>query len=186
MVDGYTTMANFPYSQRKTLSSLTADSLATTSKTAKQPNDQINYIRNSVKATVDAYTGKVTLYAWDPTDPVLKAWTSVFPGLVQPRSRRCRRRSSAHVRYPEDLFKVQRSMLGKYHVDNPVTFYNVERQMDRPDDDPNDAPERTSRRTTCWRRRRHGSRRPEPQFQLTTPMNVNSSTYLAAYHQRRQ
>ena len=87
MVDGYTTMNNFPYSQRNSLSTLTADSLSQTGKTASQPNDSINYIRNSVKATVDSYTGKVTLYAWDNTDPVLRAWMKVFPGLVQPKSR---------------------------------------------------------------------------------------------------
>ena len=60
-----------------------------------------------MKATVDAYTGKVTLYAWDATDPVLKAWTKVFPGLVQPQSS-MPAGVLAHVRYPEDLFKVQR------------------------------------------------------------------------------
>ena len=53
---------------------------------AAQAKDRINYIRNSVKATVDAYDGTVRLYAWDPTDPVLKTWMKAFPGTVQPRS----------------------------------------------------------------------------------------------------
>ena len=60
MVDGYTTMANYPYSERQSLSGLTTDSLTTTNRTATQPNSEINYIRNSVKATVDAYDGTVT------------------------------------------------------------------------------------------------------------------------------
>ena len=65
---------------------MTSDSLSTTGKTATQPDDQINYIRNSVKATVDAYTGKVTLYNFDTTDPILRAWSKAFPGLIQPES----------------------------------------------------------------------------------------------------
>ena len=83
ILDGYTTLSNYPYSRAGSLSTLTSDSLSATGKTAKQPNDQINYIRNSVKATVDAYTGKVTLYQWDDSDPVLKAWMKIFPNAGQ-------------------------------------------------------------------------------------------------------
>ncbi len=178
MVDGYTTMDGFPYSQHNSLSTLTSDSLSTNDKTARQPNDQINYIRNSVKATVDAYTGKVTLYAWDPTDPLLKAWMSVFQGLVQPRSS-MPSDVMAHVRYPEDLFKVQRSLLGTYHVDNAQTFYSSTDKWTVPVD-PNTG----------------GANQPPyyvvaaapgsndlttPQFQLTTPMIVNNNQNMAAY-----
>ena len=87
MVDGYTTMANYPYSERQSLSSLTTDSLTTTNRTATQPNSDINYIRNSVKATVDAYDGTVTSTSGTTNDPVLKAWMKAFPGLVQPAVR---------------------------------------------------------------------------------------------------
>ena len=68
IVDGYTTMANYPYSERQSLSELTH-----TSRRQGQKDTQINYIRNSVKATVDAYDGTVKLYAWDESDPVLQA-----------------------------------------------------------------------------------------------------------------
>ena len=79
------------------------------------PTDQINYMRNAVKATVDAYTGEVKLYAWDDTDPILQAWRA--------RSRTpCSDRDQipsdllAHLRYPEDMFKVQRFQYARYHV----------------------------------------------------------------------
>jgi hypothetical protein len=181
MVDAYTTMDNFPYSSRQSLSTLTNDSLAATNKTAKQPDDEINYIRNSVKATVDGYTGKVTLYAWDQSDPLLQAWEQVFPGLITPKSAMP---SSvlAHVRYPEDLFKVQRTLLGSYHVDDPVQFYNVSRKWTVPKDNTD------STATTDASQPPYYVLAAPPtgnsalaQFQLTSPMNVNNSTYLAAY-----
>src|SRR5262249_38354751 len=137
MVDGYTTMDNYPYSQRNSLAALTSDSVTAADRVAGQPNDQINYIRNSVKATVDAYTGKVTVYSWNQEknpDPVLKAWESVFPGVVQSQSS-MPQVVTDHVRYPEDLFKVQRTMLGSYHVNDPVAFYNVSQKWTVPTDD---------------------------------------------------
>ena len=86
VVDAYTTINNYPYSQRNSLSSLTANSLTTQDRTAGQPNSDVNYIRNSVKATVDAYDGTVHLYQWGGKDPVLNAWKKVFPGLIQKNS----------------------------------------------------------------------------------------------------
>ncbi|MBT2501491.1 UPF0182 family protein [Curtobacterium sp. ISL-83] len=118
VVDGYTTTDAYPYSQSQSLQ----DSINGTESSAYR-TDQVNYIRNSVKATVDAYTGKVTLYAWDTTDPVLKTWQKIFPTSMKPVSS-----MSAglldHVRYPTDLFKVQRSILGTYHVTNANSFYS--------------------------------------------------------------
>jgi uncharacterized membrane protein (UPF0182 family) len=76
-----------------------------------------------VKATVDAYDGTVTLYAWDTTDPLLRSWMNIFPGTVKPRSE-MPAELVAHVRYPEDMFKVQRDRLAKYHVTDPGAFYN--------------------------------------------------------------
>ena len=80
-------------------------------------------MRNSVKAVVDAYDGSVTLYQWDDQDPVLRAWESIFPGAVTPMSQMSAD-LMAHMRYPEDLFKVQRTVLAKYHVTDPAEFYS--------------------------------------------------------------
>jgi uncharacterized membrane protein (UPF0182 family) len=184
MVDAYTTLNNYPYSERQSLSSLTNDSLSATDKTASQPNDSINYIRNSVKATVDAYTGKVTLYQWDNKDPVLKAWMSIFPGIVQPGSMGSQMPEAirSHVRYPEDLFEVQRAMLAQYHVDNPVTFYNVGDKWTVPNDPTTTAGVPTAHQPPYYvlAAPADGSSN-QPVFQLTSPMNVNNSTYLASF-----
>jgi uncharacterized membrane protein (UPF0182 family) len=182
IVDGYTTTNNYPYSERQSLSSLTNDSLSQSDKTAQQPNDSINYIRNSVKATVDAYTGKVTLYQWDGSDPVLKAWMSVFPGLVKPGNKGSQMPASIldHVRYPEDLFEVQRSTLALYHVDNPVTFYNVGDKWTVPQD-PTDPGANQPPYYVLAAPPTGSSTASSTEFQLTSPMNVNNSTYLAAY-----
>ena len=123
IIDGYTTTSNYPMADLLDLSNVTSDSLTTRGQAvAGQQTDEINYIRNSVKATVDAYDGTVTLYAWDETDPMLKAWQGAFPGVVQPRSN-ISPDLLAHLRYPEDLFKVQRTALSTYHVTDPITFY---------------------------------------------------------------
>ncbi|MCY1228234.1 hypothetical protein D9M72_405350 [compost metagenome] len=122
IVDGYTTSQYYPYSQQEQLSAATADSQTTAGRTVALPNSSVNYIRNSVKATVDAYDGSVTLYAWDDQDPVLKAWQNVFPTSLKPYSEMSGALMS-HVRYPEDLFKVQRELLGRYHVTQPDNFY---------------------------------------------------------------
>jgi len=124
IVDGYTTSNNYPYSSRVSLSDATSDSLTTrTIGNGITPLDQINYMRNSVKAVVDAYDGTVTLYAWDPTDPVLQTWMKAFPGTVEPRTA-MDTSLLAHVRYPQDVFKVQRTILSRYHVTDASTFYN--------------------------------------------------------------
>ncbi|HEU5472546.1 MAG TPA: UPF0182 family protein [Actinophytocola sp.] len=123
IVDGYTTLENFPYAQRTPLGQVTTDSLG--SGVARQADRSISYIRNSVKATVDAYDGTVTLYAIDDQDPVLKAWTNVFPGTVKPKSD-ITKSLSEHFRYPEDLFKVQRDLLSKYHVSDPREFFSTQ------------------------------------------------------------
>ncbi|MEE2521342.1 UPF0182 family protein [Pseudarthrobacter sp. J75] len=122
IVDGYTTSQYFPYSEQAQLSAATADSQTTAGRSAALPNSTVNYIRNSVKATVDAYDGTVELFAWDDQDPVLKAWQNVFPTSVKPYSEMTADVMS-HVRYPEDLFKVQRELLGKYHVTDPVSLF---------------------------------------------------------------
>ncbi|HKR48379.1 MAG TPA: UPF0182 family protein, partial [Pseudonocardiaceae bacterium] len=119
ILDGYTTLDNYPYAQRTVLGAATTDSLSGVS---RLPNDEISYIRNSVKATVDAYDGTVTLYAVDESDPVLRTWMNVFPGTVQPSSA-ISAKLREHFRYPQDLFKVQREMLARYHVNDPSVFF---------------------------------------------------------------
>jgi uncharacterized protein len=134
IVDGYTTAAEYPYSERTSLADATRDTNTESRvSVAAQAKDQINYIRNSVKATVDAYDGTVKLYAWDPTDPVLKTWMKAFPGTVQPRSA-IPADLLPHLRYPEDLFKVQRRILARYHVQNPQAFYGGQDFWEIPND----------------------------------------------------
>jgi uncharacterized membrane protein (UPF0182 family) len=130
IIDGYTTINNFPYSQQTQLGAATNDSL---NGVARQGNSSINYIRNSVKATVDAFTGKVTLYSIDDKEPVLNAWEKVFPGLVKPSSEISADLRS-HFRYPEDLFKIQRELLSRYHVSNPQEFYSQQAFWSVPQD----------------------------------------------------
>ncbi|HEY6746453.1 MAG TPA: UPF0182 family protein, partial [Mycobacteriales bacterium] len=124
IVDGYTTLNNYPYSERQTLGELAADS-RTGQGTRALPRQDVNYIRNSVKATVNAYTGKVTLYEFDEKDPVLKTWMRAYPGIVQPKSA-ISPQLKDHLRYPEDLFKVQRELLTRYHVTDPRQFFNTQ------------------------------------------------------------
>jgi len=80
-------------------------------------------VRNSVKAVVDAYDGSVKLYQWDDKDPILKAWQKVFPGSVTPMSQMSAD-LIAHMRYPEDLFNVQRTIMASYHVNDAAEFYS--------------------------------------------------------------
>ena len=143
IVDGYTTSDGYPYSQRTSVDAATRDTLTTgTTAVRAQKAGEINYIRNSVKATVDAYDGTVTLYTWDSQDPVLKTWKRIFPGLVKPHSA-IPADLMTHLRYPEDLFKVQRDILAKYHVTDASAFYVGQDFWRIPDDPtkPGDTPQ---------------------------------------------
>ncbi len=129
MVDCYTVSSNYPYSTPHNIP------------VAPGAYEQLNYIRNSVKATVNAYTGQVQLYLADPTDPIAQTWNHVFPGLMKPFSE-LPVGLRAHVRYPEDLFRVQRAIYATYHVDDPRIFYLKEDAWtipDEPTSDPNAA-----------------------------------------------
>ncbi|MDO3645728.1 UPF0182 family protein [Nocardia mangyaensis] len=117
IVDAYTTIDGYPYAARTSLSALSGDD-----PTAPGSQREISYARNSVKATVDAYDGTVTLYQVDEQDPVLAAWMRVFPGTVEPEDA-ISEDLRAHFRYPEDLFVIQREMLARYHVDEPREFF---------------------------------------------------------------
>ncbi|MFJ9678733.1 UPF0182 family protein [Streptomyces sp. NPDC101194] len=133
VVDAYTTTNGYPYASRTTLGDTTADSLTTNQRAVVAQQNQVNYIRNSVKATVDAYDGTVKLYEWDTKDPVLKTWRKAFPGTVQPRAD-IPQQLMDHLRYPQDLFKVQRELLTRYHVTNPAQFYSGSDAWQVPDD----------------------------------------------------
>lgn len=134
IVDGYTTSDQYPYAASRSLEDATEDSLTRTSQTVAALEPQkVNYIRNSVKATVDAYDGSVTLYAWDAEDPVLQTWSKVFDTSLQPVSE-ISADLMGHLRYPEDLFKVQRTLLGQYHVQDAGQFFSGNDFWKTPDD----------------------------------------------------
>ncbi len=123
IIDGYTTSNSFPYSMQQELEQATQDSQTAEGLATALPAERVNYIRNAVKATVDAYDGSVDLYAWDDQDPVLRSWQNVYPSSLKPYSEMSAD-LMAHVRYPEDLFKVQRELLARYHVTDTDAFYN--------------------------------------------------------------
>ena len=133
IVDGYTTLSRLPYSTRQSLTGATVDALNPDGTTQRVINNDLGYIRNSVKATVDAYDGTVELYAFDESDPVLQAWMGVFPNTVNPASE-ITDTLRDHLRYPEDLFKVQRQLLARYHVDDPGVFFNNDAFWSVPND----------------------------------------------------
>lgn len=172
VVDGFTTSNGYPYSERVDLNRLTADSV-----TAGQTKREINYIRNSVKATVDAYDGTVTLYRWDDADPVLRMWEKAFPGSLQPRSS-MPPGLVAHVRYPEDLFKIQRDLVTAYHIDDPAAFFR-EADFWAVPNDPSVKSGKPAQPPYYVYGRLPGAARPT--FQLTTPLTARSRPNLAAY-----
>jgi uncharacterized membrane protein (UPF0182 family) len=122
VVDGYTSTDLFPYSERLSMQQATATSDDPGGAVAGQPTDEINYVRNSVKAVVNAYTGDVSLYQWDKNDPVLRTWMNAFPGVIKPESA-IPAAIKPHLRYPQDLFEVQRQILARYHVTQAQAFY---------------------------------------------------------------
>ncbi|WP_327686755.1 UPF0182 family membrane protein [Streptomyces sp. NBC_00467] len=136
IVDAYTTTNGYPYASRTTLGDTTTDSLTTNQRAVVAQQNQVNYIRNSVKATVDAYDGSVKLFQWDTEDPVLKTWMKAFPGTVKSKAD-ISPALKAHLRYPQDMFKVQRELLTRYHVTEPEQFYSGSDAWQVPDDPTN-------------------------------------------------
>lgn len=121
IVDGYTTSNHYPYSQHLNVAEATIDASSANTQQFAATED-INYMRNSVKAVVDAYDGSIHLYQWDEEDPILQSWMKAFPEQVKPLSD-ISGDLMAHMRYPQDLFKVQRSLLAAYHVTKAENFY---------------------------------------------------------------
>ncbi|WP_244523779.1 UPF0182 family protein [Blastococcus sp. DSM 46786] len=175
ILDGYTTSDSYPYSEQMQLGEAAADALTGTGTTAL-PNDTFNYIRDSVKATVNAYDGTVRLYAWDEEDPVLQTFMKAFPGVVEPRSAMSEELID-HVRYPEDLFKVQRDILTRYHVDDPITFYEGSDRWQVPDDPTQNIEE--DQPPYYILAQRPGD--DEASFQLTSALNAFQRDNLSAF-----
>jgi uncharacterized membrane protein (UPF0182 family) len=121
VVDGYTTTDDYPDSARLSTQPATADTYQPGGGLAGGPG-QVNYLRDSVKAVVNAYTGQVTLYQWGKADPLLAAWEKAFPGLIRP-GHAIPAALRAHLRYPEALFGLQRQVLTQFHVTNAAGFY---------------------------------------------------------------
>src|SRR5581483_9120557 len=125
VVDGYTTSNSYPMSQQQSFGAATTNTFTPNGSSVPQ-SGSVNYIRNSVKATVDAYDGTVTLYAWDQQsdpDPALSTWEKAFPGLVKPQSQ-IPAALLPHLRYPQDLFNLERQVLTSYHVSDARAFYD--------------------------------------------------------------
>lgn len=108
IMDGFTTSDNYPYASHY-----------------KLYGDQVNYMRNSVKAVVDAYDGTTTFYVFDNSDPIVAAWRGIFPGLFKDASA-MPEELRKHVRYPEMLLKMQAQVYGLYHMTDTEVFYNRE------------------------------------------------------------
>ncbi|MGH3866231.1 MAG: UPF0182 family protein [Pseudonocardiaceae bacterium] len=177
IMDGYTTLDDYPYAQRTVLSKVTTDSLTGPSR-PRLPDEEVSYIRNSVKATVDAYDGTVTLYAMDEHDPVLQTWMNVFPGTVRPASA-ISNELRAHFRYPEDLFKVQREMLTRYHVSNPSVFFTNDDFWNVPTDPTQNQPGVDQPPYYVLAGPPNG--RGSAEFQLTSALVSLRRPFLAAY-----
>jgi uncharacterized membrane protein (UPF0182 family) len=127
--DGYTTTAQYPYSERIELD----QAARRQGRGERGVQGTANYIRNSVKAVVDAYDGSVSLYAYDEQDPLLRAWRKAFPSLFQPRSQ-ISTELNEHLRYPEDLFSVQADRYKSYHILGARDFYSKQDFWDLPED----------------------------------------------------
>lgn len=178
IVDGYTTLDSLPYSQRASLSDATQDALNPDGTTQRLVNDQVGYIRNSVKATVDAYDGSVDLYEFDKEDPVLKAWEGVFPDVVKSESE-ISDELRDHFRYPEDMFKVQRDLLARYHVDDPNVFFNNDAFWSVPNDPT--AEESRDLNQPPYYVMAADPETGDPSFQLTTSYRGLNREFLSAH-----
>ncbi|WP_280218715.1 UPF0182 family protein, partial [Nocardia neocaledoniensis] len=164
IVDAYTTIDGYPYAARSALG------------TPGVEGEEISYARNSVKATVDAYDGTVTLYQVDGQDPVLAAWMRVFPGTVEPESA-ISPDLRAHFRYPEDLFVVQRDLLARYHVDDPREFFTNNAFWSVPSDPTVEAnPQQPPYYVLLG-----DAEDAEPSFRLTSAMVGFRREFLSAY-----
>ena len=184
IVDGYTTLQSLPYSQRTSLTETTADTLNPDGTNQRLISDEVGYIRNSVKAVVDAYDGTVDLYEFDQEDPVLQTWMKAFPGSVKPNEE-ISDELMTHIRYPQDLFKVQREMLARYHVDDPNVFFNNDAFWSVPADptaaDAANPQARPLAQPPYYIMAADPAKPDESSFQLITPYRGLNREFLAAH-----
>jgi len=174
VVDGYTTTDNYPYSQRLSLSGTTTNSYSP----GGSASGQVNYIRNSVKATVNAYTGAVNLYRWGGTDPLLATWMKAFPGIIQP-TKDIPPALLPHLRYPEVLFEAQRQILAQYHVTIAQEFYGGQAFWSVPTDPSGLTPKEFSQPPYYMTITMPGYRQPE--FSLTTSFTPRGRPNISAF-----
>ncbi|MBP3088764.1 UPF0182 family protein [Corynebacterium sp. sy017] len=180
IVDGYTTLSSLPYAQRTNLTDATQDTSSDIGVGGQRPViDNVGYIRNSVKAVVDAYDGSVELYAFDEQDPVLKAWRGVFPDTVKPKSEISEELMN-HIRYPEDFFKVQREMLSRYHVDDAREFFTNDRFWSVPGDPTAEESQRSVNQPPYYVVAADPDT-AKPSFQLITAFRGLNREFLAAH-----
>jgi len=177
VVDGYTTSDNYPYSARLGLQQSTTDTYAPNG-AFTGAGGQANYVRNSVKAVVNAYTGQVTVYQWGGHDPVLSAWKKAFPGLVKPTSA-IPPALLAHLRYPEALFGLQRQVLTQFHETNAADFYAGQDFWSVPNDPASGAPGPRSQPPYYLTLTVPGSASPE--FSLVTSLTQRGRPNMAAF-----
>jgi uncharacterized membrane protein (UPF0182 family) len=142
---------------------------------AGQQTDQINYIRNSVKAVVNAYTGSVSLYQWDKNDPILNTWRNAFPGVIKPKQD-IPSYLLPHLRYPPDLFEVQRQVLASYHVLQAQSFYSGQNFWAVPNDPSDSQP--ASQPPYYLTMTMPGA---SSEFSLTSPLVQRGRENMAAY-----
>ncbi|HEY7409088.1 MAG TPA: UPF0182 family protein [Gemmatimonadaceae bacterium] len=155
ILDAYTTTARYPYSQRAT--------------------DGTNYMRNSVKIVIDAYNGDVRAFQIDAADPIIRTLAKIYPGLLRPIEE-MPADLRAHVRYPEDLFRMQTALYATYHMSDPETFYHREDQWQIPGAGRVDQTESFLRHMVM---RLPGER--EPEFILMRPFTPRQKDNLAAW-----
>ena len=183
--DGYTTSSNYPYAQRIDL----GDAARRNELGSRGVEGIGNYIRNSVKAVVDAYTGKVTLYAFDEQDPILKAWRKAFPSLFASQ-KDIPDNLRTHLRYPEDLFSIQTWIYASYHIGNADDFYSKEDFWALPDDrsgeirrqeDTGGLAAATSVKARPYYLLTKLPGRPAPEFVLVMPFTPNGKENMVSY-----
>ncbi|GAB3234447.1 UPF0182 family protein [Mycolicibacterium hippocampi] len=171
IIDAYTTLDSYPYAQRMAL-----EAPAITDSGVVRAGAEVSYARNSVKATVDAYDGTVTLYQFDTDDPVLAAWMRSLPGSVKAEDE-ISDELRAHFRYPEDLFRIQRELLAKYHVNEPREFFTTNAFWSVPSDPTDDAnPAQPPFYILVG-----DEQTAEPSFRLATAMVGYNREFLSAY-----
>ena len=177
VVDAYTTTDDYPYSQRIGLQQASSNSYSPGGSTVG-PAGQVNYIRNSVKAVVNAYTGAVTLYQWGGNDPVLDAWKKAFPGVIKPQGA-IPADLLPHLRYPPVLFEAQRQILAQYHVTQAPEFYGGQNFWAVPTDPSGIAPNASSQPPYYLTMTMPGQ--PQPEFSLSTALTPRGRANMAAF-----